>query len=278
MFVVGILSMGLKDVQASSYQAVLSNASKVRINKNYYWLSKEKLYKSKKEDEKGKVIAKKVTSVITNGKNIYYTKAKYTEYGWEPKGKTTVYKKSVTSNKRTKIVKIKKIINLITLDKKKIYFTEANKSIYSMDLKEKKIKRIKVTKDSLNMPWGSSKYIVISEQKWNSKIDKYCHPLKVYNVRTKKMKTVTKEATDYVVQGDYLYYFYRTEKEPEEYDFTANLYGVVYKYNFKTGKRITITEQFKHMNYGEKRVTATHITFDYWNDEQECEESKEIWY
>lgn len=278
-FVISIFFIGIKNVQASSYQAILSNTCRIKVSKNYYWINNSKLYKSKSGKSSGKVIAKKVSgSAVTDGKTIYYTSAKYTEYGWEPKGTTTIYKINALSNKKNKVAKIKKIINVVGLDKNKLYYTFLNEKIYSMALKDKKIKVIKKTKNSMNLPWGTGKYIVLSEQKYNSKTEKYYHPLKVYNVRTKKTKTITSEATDYVVEGKYVYFFTRTEKPAEGYNYTENLYGVVYKYNVKTGKKVAITNKFKQMNFGEKIVTPTHITYDYWDEKKNAEEKREIWY
>lgn len=309
ILVLGITFISNISASARTFYSIAYNnhfCNEVHVNNNYYWIINGNIYNSKTYSGKKKLIIKHVSSAITDGKVLYYAKIKNVgikkntnkttkspQASGNPymfKYKTTIYKINVNKKKKKrKIGTIDKCLTLLTLDKNKIYFTELNEKIYSMNTQCKNLKKMKTTKYTSDLPVGVGKYIVIFNQKYSAKIGKYVHPIQVYNLRTKKNRTMLKNVpsnSNVVIEQNNIYYSVIKDKTTYNSDIMWDITKrsiYIYKYNIKTGKKTLVSDEFSYYFESESylqsslyqiKITANNATFTYDSDMDSQEKIK----
>jgi len=233
LFMIALLAVlfgSLFSVSASaavSYQGVPYEKPGEKTGKYYVWIDKNGvLCASKKKSGTPLEITDGYPSAITNGTYIY----------WGDRGDDTltVYRTKISNGKTKKIVKLAHADAVVGFYDNKLFFGRhridygkycdyTTEDTYFYNLKNKKIKKVM---DNIGAGLSYGRYIVGSPN--SGAIVEL--PLKVYNAKTGKTKTLTQTSIGSRRVGKYIYY--------------AQAFGTVqggwltqiYRYSLTTGK------------------------------------------
>lgn len=222
------------NAEAASYKKITGQPQK--IGSYYMWSDRFGYLKiSKTKNGSGKLITSDYPSAISNGTNMYIG-------NWESDG-LAIFKYNIASESWKRIGYVQHgesiagyyngklfIERHATYDRYECDYTWIH--TYAYTLKNGKLKRVM---KGIGAGASNGKYIVGMP---NSGAVMEL-PLKVYNAKSGKVKTITKKALAYRLYGNHVYYVQANQSV--NMGWTARLY----RYTLTTGKKKTLSKSFK---------------------------------
>ena len=229
-------------------------SQRAKVGSDYYWIDLNRgLLKSKSKTGSGSVIVKYQgygLSAVISGKNIYYGISKGT--------KLALYKCNNNGKNKKLLKRVKTPYGgtLAGFYGNSIYYT-ASSSVaspltihtYRYDIKKKKKHRVA---SNLVLNQVNGRYFVGT---YNSG-DLHPMPLKVYNAKSKKLKTIDKKMMGYKVHKNTVYFAHINSISSN-----FNLKFTLKKYNLKTGKTSSIAKKTFKGSYASVGMTNKYAVY-----------------